>query len=172
MNKNNSPDTVQHLLDECKIIEENCLYTSQAHFAMANKAEFQSRLFLIVPSCVAALSGILTAIGFPSWLGAFAAVSGLITGIASIFGVDKKAGAHKQAGNVLTALRHEARALHEAYWREIPHEQLVAEVRRIHDKYNSLIQMIETTDDSAFEKGRKKIKAGLFDPDFRSQKSN
>jgi hypothetical protein len=166
----NLPNDIQHLLDECKTIEENCLYSSQAHFSMADKAEFQSRLFLVVPSCVAALSGILTAIGFPSWIGSLAAVSGLISGLASIFGVDKKAGSHKQAGNILTALRHEARALHEAYWREIPREQLISEVRRIHDKYNSLIQMMETTDASAFEQGRKKIKSGLFEPDFRMKK--
>jgi hypothetical protein len=93
-------------------------------------------------------------------------VSGLVTGLASIFGVDRKAGLHKQAGNVLTALRHEDRALHESYWREIPHEQFVAEVRRIHDRYNLLIQILETTDNDAFEKGRKKIKAGIFEPDF------
>lgn len=170
MRMNNSPDKIQHLLDECKTIEENCLYTSQAHFAMANKAEFQSRLFLIIPSCIAAISGILTAVGFPSWIGAFAAVSGVITGLASVFGVDRKAGSHKQAGNVLTSLRHEARALHEAYWHELPHEQFFAEVRRIHDKYNSLIQILETTDNTAFEEGRKRIKAGLFEPDF--QKNN
>jgi hypothetical protein len=56
--------------------------------------------------------------------------------------------------------------LHESYWREIPHEQFVAEVRRIHDRYNSLIQILETTDNSAFEEARKKIKAGIFEPDF------
>jgi hypothetical protein len=154
----NSPSkNIQYLINECKIVEENCLYTSQAHFVMADKAEFQARLFLIVPSCIAAISGILTAIGFPAWIGSFSAVSGLVTGLASAFGVDRKAGLHKQAGNVLTALQHEARALHESYWREIPHEQFVAEVRRIHNRYNSLIQILETTDNSAFEEGRKKI---------------
>jgi hypothetical protein len=154
---NSSSKNIQHLINECKIVEENCLYTSQAHFVMADKAEFQARLFLIVPSCIAAISGILTAIGFPAWIGSFSAVSGLVTGLASAFGVDRKAGLHKQAGNVLTALQHEARALHESYWREIPHEQFVAEVRRIHNRYNSLIQILETTDNSAFEEGRKKI---------------
>jgi hypothetical protein len=72
---NSSPNNIQHLINECKIVEENCLYTSQAHFVMADKAEFQARLFLIVPSCIAAISGILTAIGFPAWIGSFAAVS-------------------------------------------------------------------------------------------------
>ena len=167
---NKSTDDIQHLLDECKIVEENCLYTSQTHFQMASKAESQARLLLIIPSFIAAISGILTAIGFPSWIGAFAAVSGLITGIASFLGVDKKAGVHKQAGNILTALKHEARTLHEAYWQEIPREQLIAEVRRIHDKYNTLIQILETTDNSAFEEGRKRIKNGLFNPDFRPNK--
>lgn len=164
---NNLPNNIQNLINECKIVEENCLYTSQAHFEMADKVEFQARLFLIVPSCIAAISGILTAVGFPAWIGAFAAVSGLITGLSSVFGIDRKAASHKQAGNVLTALRHEARALHESYWCEIPHEEFVAEVRRIHDRYNSLIQILETTDNSAFEKGRKRIKAGLFEPDFQ-----
>ena len=156
----------QHLVDECKTVAENCLYTAQAHFAMAEKATRQSRYLLIVPSGVSALAGILTSVGLPGWIGAFAAVSGLITGVSSAVGVDRKALSHKQAGNLFTALRHEARALYETYSLELPYEQFVAETRRINDRYNSLIQALETTDSAAFEVARQRIKAGYFKADF------
>lgn len=160
----------QYLLDECKTIAENCLYTAQTHYEMANKKIFRTRLLLlIIPSCVAAIAGILTAVGFPGWLGAISAVAGFITAIASYLGIDQQAMAHKQAANLLTALRHEARALSETYWRELPHGQLVAEVRRLGDRYNSLIQALETTDTTAFELARKRIQSGIFEMDFRQQ---
>lgn len=160
----------QHLVDECRIVAENCLYTAQAHFVLAVKAERQSRWLLIFPSIVAAISGILVAIGQPGWIGAFAAASGLVAGVASALGVDRKATIHKQAGNLMTALRHEARALCDTYWLELEHQQLFVEVRRINDKYNCLIQALEITDSASFEKARKRIKEGFFDPDFNRQK--
>lgn len=157
----------QHLIDECKTVAENCLYNAQAHFLLARKAELKAQLLLILPSIAAAISGFLTAIGLPGWIGAFAAVSGVVSGVASALGVDRKAASHKQAGNLMTALRHEARTLCDTYWRELPHEQFVSEVRRLNDRYNSLIQVLEATDSKAFEKARITIKQGIFEPDFR-----
>lgn len=163
-----APDDIKHLLEECKVIEENCLYTAQAHFEIASRVKKRSKLFFLIPSCISTLSGILTAIGLPSWLGAFAAISGLITGLFSVLGIGKQSSAHKQAANILTTLRHDARALHEAYWQEITRDQLFAEVRRLHDQYNALIQTLEMTDNASFEKARQRIKAGRFNPDFKS----
>ena len=166
METNENTGDIEHLLRQCKVIDENCLYTAQAHFAMAIKARWQSRSLLVIPSVISAISGILVAVGLPSWLGAFAAASGLVTGIASILGVDRKAKSHEQVANDLTVLRHDARAMHEAYWREIPKEQLFYETRAIHSRYNSIIRTTEMTDEAAFQVGREKIKSGHFKPDF------
>lgn len=155
----------EHLLRECSRIEGNCLYTAQAFFSRAEKAEKLSRLLLIVPSLLSAITGILAAVGLPSWLGAFAALGGVVTGIASALGVDRIAGEHRQVANRLTALRHEAISIREALWREISREQLVAEVRRLNDRYNWLIQGPLATDRESFTAARKLIKSGVFDPD-------
>ncbi|MCL4516329.1 MAG: SLATT domain-containing protein [Firmicutes bacterium] len=157
----------QHLLEECQTVAENCLYTAQARFILADKANFWNRLLLIVPSCIAAIGGILTSLGLPGWIGAFAAISGVVTALAAALGVDQKAMLNKQAANLMTALRHEARALHETYWRELTHEQLVTEVRRINDRYNCLVQALETTDAKTFDEARRRIKTGIFEPDFQ-----
>ena len=123
-----------------------------------------------MPSCIAALAGTLTAVGLPGWIGAFAALAGLITAVATYCEVDRKEVAHKTAGNLLTCLRHEARAVHETYWKEMPHEQLVSEVRRLGDRYTILCQALETTDAASYEEARKRIKSGTFIPDFREEK--
>lgn len=160
----NTPE-IGHLLQECATVQENCLYTAQAHFETANAATWRVRLLVIIPSCVAALAGILTAVGLPGWIGAFAAASGLVSAIAAALGADRKSSYHCQAGNVLTALRHEARALCATYSQDLTREQLAVEVRRINDRYNALIQALETPDPKAFQKARKRIKAGVFKSD-------
>ena len=118
-------EKTQAILDECKTIEENCLYTAQTHFVMAGKAGRMAALLLIIPSIVASLAGILTAMGLPGWIGAFAAIAGVVTGVATYCGIGRNKVDHAAAGNLLTCLRHEARAIHETYWRGMLYEQLL-----------------------------------------------
>jgi len=46
-------------------------------------------------------------------------------------------------------------------------DQLTCKVRRLQDRYNTLVQSTEVTDFEAFEKARQTIKKGRFDPDFK-----
>lgn len=154
------------LLQECETIAENSLYNAQAHFVLADAKENKARLLLIIPSAVAGLAGILTALGLPSWIGALSALGGFIVAIATILGVDKEPTANRNAACQWTALRHEARSLHETYSRELPREQFLAEVRRIDDRYIALSQALPPTDRKSFEIARKQIKAGVHDSDF------
>jgi hypothetical protein len=162
-------DTARHqsLLDGCKTISENCLYTATTHYILAKQAGWRVALFLLVPAVVAAVAGILTSVGMPGWIGAFASAAGLVSGVATFLGADRKEIAHKSAGNLFTCLRHEARALHETFHLSLPDDQLLAEVRRLSDRYNCLVETTELTDDKAYEKARKKVKSGTFTPDFR-----
>ena len=161
------PKNHQPLLDECRTIAENCLYTAQAHYVMSKRAYWRGKVFLIIPSCVSAVAGILTAVGLPGWIGAFAAAAGLVSAVASTLGVAEDESAHTSAGNLFTCLRHEARAIHETFYPDLTHEQLLSEVRRLSDRYNCLVQGTKSTDDKSFTAGREKIRSGTFTPDFR-----
>lgn len=161
----------QYLLNECKTVAENCLYNAQAHFEIAARARYLSCAFLIAPACLAALSGFLVAIGvfssFNRVMGAATAVFASIATVASSLGVDRRVELHNQAANLLTALRHEARALHETYVHELDRPDFFSEVRRIDDRYNALIQALLPTDERAFERAREKIRLRRFTPDFQ-----
>jgi len=161
---------IGNLIHECETVADNSLYNAQAHFILADSKERKGRWLLIGPSVVAALCGLLTAIGCPGWLGAFSAVGGFIVSLAAFFGVDKQPTAHRNAASQWTALRHEARALSETYFKELPHDQFIAEVRRIDDRYIALCQALEPTDRESFEAARQQIKAGVHRSDSERAK--
>lgn len=159
-NLEESPIEIQHLLSECRTIFENCRYVAETQYIIAQEAEQQARLLLIVPSIIAAFCGILTAVGLPNWIGAFGAAASLVVGVAAALGIDKSAMQHNISGKQLTALKHEARFLFESYWKEISREQLVTEVRKLHDRYNALSQLSPPTNNKAYLEATKRIEAG------------
>lgn len=160
-------DQKQHLLDELATIEENALYTSQAHFVLAARKNQQVRTVLLVGSSVSAISGILVAFGCSPKLGAIPVICGLVTGVMTAFGVEKEANHIANAANSLTSLRQEARALRETFSIPLSPEELTIEVRRVSERYQTLIQALPQTDTASFEEARTRIKAGRFEADFR-----
>jgi hypothetical protein len=168
------PDNnIDHLIAECKTVAENSLYNAQAHYELADiikrRAEKKARWLVIVPSAVAGVAGVLTAVGLPVWIGAFSAVGGFLASVYSAFGETESPTKHRIAANQWTSLRHEARALSETYFKELPHEQFLAEARRIDDRYTTLCQALEPTDKEAFERARERVKSGVFTADFREK---
>lgn len=153
----------EHLLSECRKIEENSLYTAQTHFEMASqKAKRASGWLVLLPSLVSAASGLAVAIGAPAWVGAFAAFSGVVSGVATFLGVGKEASAHEMAGKLLTQLRDEARALRETYSSDLSIEHFATEVRALGNRYRAFVASLPLTEERAFEKARAKIRSGLF----------
>jgi hypothetical protein len=167
------PDNMDHLIAECQTVAENSLYNAQTHYELADiikrRAERKARWLVIVPSAIAGIAGVLTAGGLPVWIGAFSAVGGFLAAVYSAFGESESPIRHRLAANQWTSLRHEARALSETYSKELPHEQFLAEARRIDDRYTTLCQALEPTDKEAFEEARERVKAGLFVLDFRDK---
>jgi hypothetical protein len=157
------------LIQECQTVAENALYNAQAHYFLAGSKEMRGRLLLVFPSAVAGVAGLLTALGQPAWLGAFAAIGGFFVTVATILGVDREPTAHRNAACQWTALRHEARALCDTWATEWPREQFVADVRRIDDRYLALNQALPATDKNSFEAARKQIQSGTHKPDFKMQ---
>lgn len=152
-----------HLLTACQRIAQDCLYTGQTHFEMASQKARRSKGWLILlPSVVSSISGIAVACGAPGWIGAFAALSGVVSGVATFLGVDKDAAAHETAGKLLTQLRHEARALCDTYAPDMPVEHFAAQVRALENRYGAFVASLPLTDEKAFDKVRLRIKAGTF----------
>ena len=156
------------LLEELQTIEENCLYTAQAHFSIAGRKGTAVKIVFIGASAMAAIAGGLVAAGLPAWLGVFSAVGGVVGAVTAALGANKDVHTHIVAANVLTKMRHEARALREAFAPTLSTDDLVREVRRFSDAYNNLIQGLPPTDAKSMERARKLIQAGQFQPDFRT----
>jgi hypothetical protein len=150
--------SVQHLVEECKKIEKNCHIKAQTHFFMARTAERQSLWLVIVPAAIAALAGFAgTANLLPAERPVVDAIAGLaaaIVAVSTIIGLDRRAAAQTQAGNTMMQLRHEARSLHETYWKELPRKDFFNEVRRINDRYGTLIQLLPIATERAFQEVR------------------
>lgn len=161
-------EDVKHLLDECRTIEENCLYTGQAHFVIANQENWKKWILLVIPAFLSGLAGALVACGLATWIGIVGAVLGGLAGVVAALGVDRESGNHMAAGKVMTSMRHEARQIHEVFWKEMSRAELRADVRRLADRYNNLRLMLPATNDKAFEKARKRIREGIFVPDFKA----
>lgn len=164
-----SEEDVRHLLDECRTIADNSLYTAQAHYIIAGAESWKRWVLLAAPAFLSGVAGAVVAAGAPLWIGIVGAVLGGLGAISAAIGVDRDAGLHSNAGHIMTSLRHEARQLHEVFWRELSRAELRSEVRRLADKYNNLRLALPATSDTAFEKARKRIHDGRFVPDFKEQ---
>jgi hypothetical protein len=155
-----------HLINECRTIEENCTYTGEAHFIIAPGLEWWSRFFKYVPIAGSVISGALLAMGYAQWLGWVALLSGVVTAWATAMDVDRRARDHADAGRRFTMLKHDARALWQTYAPEITREEFYRETRRLAERYNQIVVSAPQTTREAFERASKRIKAGVYTPDF------
>jgi len=168
------------LINECKTIAENCLYTAQAHFETARSRDGLRIWVIVLPACFAALAALVAFVHPDIWpskahnellkatCDAIAVLSSTMTAVAVFVGVDRQAAGHVQAGNAFTALRHDARALHETFSPNLSPSQLSCRVQSLHERYLSLCQATEITDKSAFNKVREEIKGGIHLMDFKN----
>lgn len=72
---------------------------------------------------------------------------------------------HLLAGKNFTALKHDARALHETFSLGMDDAELAIEAKKLHERYNDLVKFVPQTDDKAFNLARGKIQQGIHDPD-------
>lgn len=152
------------LVQECKRIAEDSLYTAQAHFETARLADIRERwVMLIVPSFVAAVSSILVAVGPTGWkwLAAVAAAASLVATVAGYLRVDARAALQTQAGNAFTTLRHQARLLAELA-NTLEPSDLRERVTRLTERYEDLVRATPLTDNRAFNIARSRVKQGIF----------
>jgi hypothetical protein len=156
----------EHLIKECMRIENDSLYTAEAHYILASKEKRLSIWVKVVPAAVAAVSGILVLRGYPAWVAWFAVISGVVFALQSVLDPDRKANDHSTAGKEYTALKHEARSLYQTFSKEMDKSDFTTAVRLLRERYDSLVKHSPQTTEKAFEEGRKRIKSGRHTPDF------
>ncbi|MEU0184178.1 hypothetical protein ABZ312_23750 [Streptomyces sp. NPDC006207] len=99
-------DQFSSVKGELERIHENCLYSAQAYFEAAKRAEFWGRLMVFIPACMSAISGFMSTLHKnPIW-GAISAIAGAVAATASFLGVTKKASDFQSSARSYTALRH------------------------------------------------------------------
>ncbi len=150
---------------KCRSIEENSLYNAQTHFEEARRRTVWSRWLLIGPSLLSFGAGTAVALGAPRPVGVLALVGGLIAGLAGALDISQNVYRHIQAGNAFTALRHDAETLRITFGPLKTDDELVAAIRELHDRYNTLVSSTDTTSQRAFETARARIHQGVFKSD-------
>lgn len=153
-------------VDECKQIHQNALYSAEAHHRMALRQKRASFWFQVVPGAIAAISGSLVAAGSsPHALLWLTVVSSVMAAVANILNPQKAYQDHLAAAKGFTAVKHDARFLHEAQSTAFTDEEFQMATTNLHDKYNELVKIVPPTDPHVFEEARKAIASGVHDPD-------
>jgi hypothetical protein len=156
----------EHLINECRQIEDDCRYNAETHYILAARAGTIGFWVKFVPALIAAGSGAALLAGFPLWVAWLSVLSGTVFALQSIMDPDKKKEEHSEAGKHFTALKHDARSLYQAFYKEMEHSSFSASVRVLRERYNTTIRLTPQTAIWAFEEARKRIKAGRHRPDF------
>lgn len=164
---------IQNLINECKQIEEDSLYTAEVHYIIGSKLKRKSFWFKFIPALITVISVLFILIGAPDWIAWITLFGSVITIANMLLEPEKESKNHFSAAQNFTVLKHEARSLYESFKDFIDEKDLYHEVRRLRDKYNLYVQVTPPTDDEkAWEKARKNIKSGYHLADFRQQKDN
>lgn len=159
-------ENTNHLIHECRQIEDDCLYTAEAHYIIAADAGRVSFWVKLIPALAAAASGAALLGGAPNWIAWFSVIAGVAFALQSIMNPDKKQEEHSQAAKSYTVLKHESRSLHQTFYKEMDRESFSNAVNILRERYNMIAKMTPQTTVKAFEEGRRRIKARRHTPDF------
>jgi hypothetical protein len=156
----------QKYIDECKIIQQNCTYTAEAHHQMALVQKRYGLWLEIIPSVCAALTGALVAAGLASTdLLIITIISAVVSAVAGVLNPNRSYQEHLAAGKNFTTLKHDARFLHEATSYKMTDDAFCVCVENLHQRYNELLKTTPPTSPESFEKAQKVVKGRNHEPD-------
>jgi hypothetical protein len=153
-------------IDECKFIQQNCTYTAEAHYQMALSAKAKAFWFEVVPSVISVITGALVAVGWAGNELLILTISGsVVTAVSSVLNPSKSYQQHLDAATNFTALKHDARFLHESRSQRLSDEAFAECVESLHQKYNELIKVVPPTSSESFKKAQEVVQSGIHEPD-------
>ncbi|MFP5234339.1 MAG: SLATT domain-containing protein [Acidobacteriota bacterium] len=156
----------QRYIDECKQIQQNATYSAETHHRMAVRDQHRAFWLQVIPACIAAGSGALVAAGVsPTSLLWLTVLSATVAAVSNILNPQKSYQDHLSAAKGFTALKHDARFLHEAQSSNMTDPEFRLATAYLHEKYNDLVKIVPPTDPKVFEQARITIQAGIHEPD-------
>lgn len=154
------------LIEECKVVQQNCTYTAEAHHIIARRYGRLAFWLQLVPAIIAAITGVLAKAGYHTdtfiW---FTVLSAAVAAVANVLNPQKTGQEHVAAAKGFTTLKQDARALHRSFGHAMTDDAFQVAVRNLHDRYNDLVRSTVETDEPSFQKAREKVQKGIHDPD-------
>jgi hypothetical protein len=118
---------------------------------------------------LAAIGACLVAAGLtPSSLLWLTVPTAAIAAIASVWNPQNAHQDNLSAAKGFTAMKHDARFLHEAQSTSMTEPEFRLAVQTLHEKYNEFIKIVPATDPTKFEEARAIIQSGIHQPDKNS----
>jgi hypothetical protein len=156
----------EQYISECKVIQQNCTYTAEAHHQMAISQKRIALFLEIVPAVCAAVTGALVATGIAeNGLLVVTVASSFVSAAASILSPSKAYQEHLAVAKEFSALKHDARFLHEAKVLQMKSEEFALATDHLHQKYNDLLKSAPPTSEGAFRRAQKVVQIGTHEPD-------
>ena len=151
---------------EVNTIEQNCVYTAEAHHTIALRSKRLSGWFQIIPASIAAVLGVLVGGGVvPDWFVWLSVMSAVIAAVGNILNPMKDYYDNLNAAKNFTALKHDARALRDVFSSKMNDDEYMIAVQTLHSRYNDLLRFVPPTDEKSFERARKRVRDGIHKPD-------
>lgn len=154
--------TAQHdsIENELKRIQENALYSAQAYFEAAKRAEFWARLIVFIPACVAALAGLMASIDSWKFWGAAAAVSGAVAATGSFLGSTNRATDYLNSARSYTVLRHKIHLELNLLSSDLNFPDIRARTAELNSEYTQIVSTDFPLSNRAFNIARRRISEG------------
>jgi hypothetical protein len=160
-------DDRKKLIEECKRIEEDSLYTAETHFLIAQKLTRKNMIIKYIPTVVSFVSQAVLVYAIISKRDIIFQLLSLLISVGStavsffnlLNDTDKKIKEHESAGKMFTALKHEARSLYQTFEPFLDEQAFLREVYALRKRYNLLVKSTPITDNKSYEEARCKIRS-------------
>jgi len=163
-------EKIKGLVTECKQLQEDSTYNAEVHYIMAGKLSRKAFWCKFIPVIISIFSAYQLAIGAPNWIAWITLISSLFLLLSIILEPERISREHLSAAKSFTALKHDARSLHESFATFMVEQDFYHDVKRLREKYNLLIQFVPSTGDkAAWELAAERIKKGVHIADFRGK---
>jgi hypothetical protein len=155
------------LIQECARVKQNSEYNAESHYTIAKDNKGLAFGLQVVPSLVTVGASSFLVVGqaVPAWWGWAVMIAALVTAYGNVKNPLKDYYDHWTAANSYTTLKNDARFLGEVLAEGMDDKMLAEATKALHNRYNCLTGNTPPIDDSAFMEARKKIHAGIHEPD-------
>jgi len=162
-------DNKKKLIDECRRVEENSLYTAASHFKAASLAKFGQYFLGAIPIILGGIGGWqylsdpkLAAPENVFWAGLLTILAGISGSLLSFLNLSKVHIEHGKAGNEFKICENDARRAHKIYSGDEEYETFKQRVERIAGKYDELIESHTLPSDFCYWLAKRAIKRGEY----------